>query len=193
MKIIHKSKEYTAWKAIKARCTNPNNPRYKNYGARGIKRCERWDSFENFLNDMGLAPSPHHSIERIDNDADYTPPNCKWATNKDQANNRTTNLKITLDHQTKTLKEWCEEFGLKYNTILLRVSKLGWAPEKALHNAIKARRVAEYNGVEKPLKQWCADLGLNYTLTWQRIYRDGWPIQRAFSVDKNHEKEAVCA
>lgn len=79
---------YSTWLGIRRRCNNPNTKDYKNYGGRGIKVCERWDSYEKFEYDMGLKPSPNHSIDRIDVNGNYSPDNCKWSTPKQQANNK---------------------------------------------------------------------------------------------------------
>lgn len=94
--------------------------------------CERWMlSYNNFLSDMGRAPSPKHSIDRINVNGNYEPGNCRWATPKEQANNTTTNKMVEFKGETKTVSEWCEQLGLNANRIYQRLSTYNWPVDKA--------------------------------------------------------------
>lgn len=90
---------YRSWSMMKQRCNNPNYTHYSYYGGRGIKVCERWNDFRNFYEDMGARPSPQHSLDRIDNDGNYEPDNCRWATKLEQVLNRGINSNNTSGHK----------------------------------------------------------------------------------------------
>jgi hypothetical protein len=124
------TKEYTLWSNIKNRCYCKNNKKYDNYGGRGIVVCEEWkNNFENFYNwckETGY--DGRHSIDRIDNNGNYEPSNCRWADDYQQANNKRNNIFITLDDITHSLQEWCKIKGLKYGTIHSRIMR-GWSDD----------------------------------------------------------------
>jgi hypothetical protein len=121
------SAEYKIWASMIQRCTKP----VKNYGARGIKVCVRWRKFENFYADMGPRPSPKHSIDRIDNDGNYEPSNCRWATRSEQAFNRRARSAITFAGRTQSMAQWAREVGIPRVTLFQRLQK-GWPLEKAI-------------------------------------------------------------
>jgi len=113
------------------RCHNPTDNSWARYGGRGIVVCERWrESFLNFAEDMGERP-PSHSIDRIDNNGNYEPKNCRWATKKEQCNNTRSNRVLVLDGKAKTMTQWAEELGLSRETIRGRLRR-GATVERAL-------------------------------------------------------------
>lgn len=129
--------EYRIWSNMKKRCTSNKHKYFYNYGGRGIKICERWSKFENFLNDMGERPSKDHSIDRIDNDGNYEPNNCRWSTRKEQARNRRNNINISYKGRTKILLDWCTELNMNYRLVKDRI-KNGWSIKDAFEAPISA-------------------------------------------------------
>jgi hypothetical protein len=122
--LLHK-----VWLSMRERCNNPKARAFQHYGARGIKVCPRWDDFEMFLEDMGPRP-PGMSIERIDNDGDYEPGNCRWATDFEQMQNTSRTRLLTAGGETLTASTWTRRLGAASPTIHNRL-KNGWTVEQA--------------------------------------------------------------
>lgn len=123
---------YNKWRSMIARCNNPKDSSYKNYGARGIKVCKEWENFfifEQWGNLNGYTPGL--TIDRVDNNGDYTPENCRWATPKEQARNKRNTKNITYRGKTQCIAAWEEELGLPRNVIWSRLNN-NWSIEKAL-------------------------------------------------------------
>jgi hypothetical protein len=128
-RVVYKARpEYHAWQKMKERCLNPEHRAYKNYGRRGIKVDPRWlgpDGFKNFITDVGYRPGPGWSLDREDNDGDYTRGNCRWATRSMQMTNTRRTRMITALGKTMALADWVRETGLNYKTITSRIDRWG--------------------------------------------------------------------
>lgn len=138
-----RSKLYNAWKTMHARCRNPSNARWERYGGRGIAVCSSWTGaggFAAFMADMGPRPSDRHSIERIDNDGNYEPGNCKWGLPETQNRNRGNNLLVTHEGETKTLAEWSRSSPVSEQVIRSRFVLRGWNFEDALNTPAFGRQ-----------------------------------------------------
>lgn len=130
------SKEYRSWCHMKERCSNPNEKMFHRYGGRGITVCDRWlRSFENFYADVGPAPSPLHSIDRIENDGNYEPGNVRWAVKSEQARNRSTTRIIECHGERRSVIEWSELSGIPFAVLMCRL-KRGWEAERAISTPI---------------------------------------------------------
>jgi hypothetical protein len=126
------SRIYQVWGMMKDRCFNPNNPRYSDYGGRGITVCESWrHSFQSFYDDVGPRPSDTHSIERINNNGNYEPGNVRWATKEEQNFNRRNTHLVTIGGVTRSIGQWAKAVGLHRSVIGNRV-KHGWPAELLL-------------------------------------------------------------
>lgn len=131
--------EHKTWKSIRQRCNNENDKAFDNYGGRGIKMCERWkNSFEAFLEDMGTKPSRNHSIERLNNDGDYDPSNCVWATKKVQNRNTRRTTYVNYRAHTHKLCELCASLGVSDAVVRWRISR-GWTVEQAIETPIRKK------------------------------------------------------
>ncbi len=128
--------EYITWCGMKTRCYNPNEKEYNNYGGRGIIVCDRWlNNFSSFLEDMGQKPAPKYELDRIDNNGNYEPANCRWANRVTQQNNKRNNHLITYNGETKTLAQWAKDKGLDFDLLRNRLKR--WSVEDALNRPIE--------------------------------------------------------
>lgn len=136
----HPSKEWVAWGHMKSRCLNLNDPYYKDYGGRGITICDRWlSSYVNFLEDMGRCPK-NLTLERINNNGNYEPTNCKWATMREQNRNSRNNVWITAPNgERKILADWAKKLGVS-NTNWTYWRKKGFTNEEILNRFIDKQR-----------------------------------------------------
>lgn len=127
----YKSPEYCSWASMIRRCTNPNFIQWKDYGGRGIAVCARWMKFGNFISDIGKRPTKSHTLDRIDNNKGYFKENCRWATRKEQSNNRDVTVRITAFGVTRPLVDWSQDSGIKRDTIRSRL-RSGWDSESSI-------------------------------------------------------------
>lgn len=119
------------WKQMRRRCQNPNDEAYKNYGARGVFVCQRWQSFQNFIDDMASSFRPGLTIERKDNNGPYSPQNCVWANHFEQSQNSRHLHRLKLGDLNLSIRQWSRRTGIKENTIHSRL-RAGWTIRKAL-------------------------------------------------------------
>lgn len=128
------STTYKTWVSMMQRCGNSNSIEFKNYGARGITVCKRWNKFQNFLQDMGAKPSGLHQLDRINNSMGYSLSNCRWATPIENSNNKRNNVRLTFNSKNQTVAQWSRETGIPYNRLNNRI-KRGWTVKRALETA----------------------------------------------------------
>lgn len=143
--------EHNVWLGMQARCYNENNDQYKDWGGRGITVCDRWlgdEGFVNFFADMGKRPSEKHTIERGNNDGNYSPDNCSWELKEVQANNTRSNVFITYNGQTKTVANWGKKIGIPGKVLRKRI-KRGWGIEAVLTTPLLKNQFILSNGQKR--------------------------------------------
>jgi len=185
------TKVYRSWLHMKDRCLNPRSNSFAYYGGRGITVCDRWrDSFEAFYADMG-DPLPGLSLDRIDNDGDYSPENCRWATLRQQANNTRANRTITFNGKTRTLIQWARITGIDRGIIADRRNR-GWPIERALTEPVvhTPQRMITSNGKTQNLSAWAREIGISIAALHGRLRR-GWPIEEALNAPGNSRYHLV--
>lgn len=173
---------FNSWRGMKERCYNKKNSHYKIYGGKGIEVCEEWQIFKNFESwALQNGYKDGLSIDRIDNNGNYEPSNCRWADNKTQANNKTSNTRITINGTTKTIAEWSDETGLKYNTICARNNNYNWDKEDLLKPK-KEYKLYEYKGKKKTIHAWAEELNIPLVTLWHRIRKQNKTFEEAISM-----------
>ena len=134
-------KLFWVWCDMRARCSKSYHHAYENYGGRGIAVCERWQDFKTFASDMGPRPEGG-LLDRIDNDGNYEPGNCRWATRTEQNSNRRNCIYVEVAGERVTLKEACRRLRLTYRPVVKRIQDRGWSVADALSTPIGVRREA---------------------------------------------------
>lgn len=182
-KEFRNTKEYRAWKAMKARCYS-ESMQGGNYKKNKIEVCEEWkNSFFTFLNDMGYSPDNNYSLDRIDNLKGYNKDNCRWTSTMVQSNNRSEFNKIfTYNGESKTLKEWSRFLGIKYTTLHSRIYRYNLSFIEAIKKD-PFNRLITIDGKTKILKEWAKHFNINYQLVTGRIH-EGWEIEKALVTPK---------
>ena len=178
---MYKSPEYQAYHDMIQRCTNPESQRWDRYGSRGITVCPRWlESFENFYTDMGPRPSKNHSLDRKDNNGNYDPDNCRWATFIEQVNNKSDNRTYDLNGETLTISQIARKYNIPRGRLATRL-KNGDTIENAVSPGVRYKPMHQYelDGVSKSLKEWANEYDLPYRRLWKRIHESGMSLRQA--------------
>jgi hypothetical protein len=181
-----KSKEYRAWYSMIQRCTNIKNRQYKNYGGRGINICEDFlNSFAKFLEHVGKSPGKEYSIDRINNNLGYDYGNIRWATRKEQANNKRNNITLEIDGISRKFTEWLEIHELNSRTERMRVYlkiRKGIHPKNAFES--KKTKYININGQSKTIKEWCKIYGIHPNTVKDRMFFKEWDAIKAITTPR---------
>lgn len=170
---------YGRWYSMIGRCKYPSHTSWKWYGAKGIKVCDRWLVFENFLADMGQIPFPTATIERRNNRGDYSPDNCYWATPTEQAQNRSDSRLLFYEGIRLTARQWSEKLGIRFELIQFRLDH-GWSVERIFNTPPIMPHLITFDGRTLTRHQWSSETGLKAGTIWFRL-KKGWTIEKALT------------
>lgn len=187
---------YRMWNHMLSRCYNKNDSSYYRYGERGIIVCDEWKNSYHTFREWAInnGYSDELSIDRIDNDGNYNPNNCKFSTAKEQMNNTSTNHRIEYKGEIKTVSQWAELYGMDIMQLENRILR-GWDIETALTKPIQSGLDREYcdfikwNGEVHNISEWAKILGIKQTTLNARINAYGWSVDRAFTTPVNRRKK----
>jgi len=168
---------YSIWQGMRRRCYNTAYRQWADYGGRGIKICGEWNDFNQFVRDIGDRPSPKHSLDRIDNDGDYEPSNCRWATRREQQRNRRYSVWVEIQGERYRAIELAEQYGLKPDTITDRAAK-----GMTFAQVVAKTRYVFTGGWQKAVSTWVAKAKnrthckKGHTFTEENTYltKEGW-------------------
>ncbi len=177
---------YRVFNSVQQRCNNPKSTVYYKYGGKGVTVCDRWDTFEHFVSDMGLRPSVAHSIDRTDNRKGYEPDNCRWATEIQQQRNRSNNRVVEYQGEELCVAELAERIGLSAKLLRARLER-GWSVDRAVSTPVQTqnRKSAKRQGVKVHYYgRWStvrelAELGGMTVRTMRWRLKAGWTVKRA--------------
>lgn len=175
--------EYRTWRKMKSRCYNPNDPKYPNYGGRGIILCERWaKSFENFIYDMGRKPSKAHSIDRIDNDGIYESKNCRWATIRVQNRNKRNNRWLEYKGKKMVLQDWATFFKINQSSLHEKLAELK-SFDKVYEYYISRSKTKwiEFGGKRLTVSEWAKFFKVHRATLAERIRDKKQPFQEIYN------------
>lgn len=167
---------------MKRRCNDQERDEYDRYGGRGIIVCDEWaNSFQMFRNwALNSGYNDTLTIERNDVNGNYEPSNCRWATKKEQANNKRNNHFLTYNGKMKTVTQWAEELNIHENTLRNRMQS-GLTEEEIFAKSVQSTHYITFNGETKSLRQWSISTGINYSTLQKRLYKSNWDIERALT------------
>jgi len=185
------SRIYKIYRGMLDRCNNPNHPSYPRYGGKGIKvEDSNWSTFVGFISDMGEPPTDKHTLDRKNNLLGYSKSNCRWATMKEQALNRTNNHVIEKNGEVFTISEWSERLNIPDTTIHSRLSN-GYSEQEAIKNGTLARQhLLSFDGKTLTLAEWSSLIGVPYETLRHRVSYLGWSVERALTTPLRPKKSA---
>lgn len=189
------SREYRIWASMINRCTNKNSAGYRDYGGNGITVCDEWMSFENFISDMGCAPSCKHTLDRIIGSLGYNKENCRWATRDIQNRNTSRNVFVSIGGESLTISEWAERTGIDPRTISMRIRR-GWDARLAITTPVtvassgpsgtrgnhkrKNNVILSLGNEQMCLADWASRFGVSPQAIKNRLKR-GWSVEKALT------------